>query len=513
MGRDSGKETFTRDILFFGLFTKALLYSTYFSTDFEVHRNWLALTHNLPISKWYYEKTSEWTLDYPPFFAWFEWSMSWFAGLFDPEMLRVDNLNHASPNTILFQRITVLVSELLLFAAVCRFLSSFGYSYRNKAIAALIYLSPGFYFIDHIHFQYNGFLFGILVFSLVEMMRGNVLLSGALFSALLNFKHIYLYLAPAYFAYILKTYCFTARPRKKGASYSFSFSNLIKMGLVVVGIFGISLGPFVYYGQLGQLAVRLFPFKRGLCHAYWAPNFWALYSFLDRMLIQWYKVLGVSLNSEALESATRGIVGDIAYGILPTPTAGHTFQLTFLTQLPFMVSLFRRPSPDRFVGAVVLCGFSSFLFGWHVHEKAILLVIIPYNLLFGKTRASDHFLVILSIAGYFSLFPLLIEIPETPVKLVIFGLWNAIVLGITWRGGLYKKAAKASYCRWSEVGYLCGAFLIQFYSSIAHPALFGASRYEFLPLMLTSIYCAVGVLYSWLGFSWVYLTSQRGFIY
>ncbi|KAI8147118.1 glycosyl transferase [Fennellomyces sp. T-0311] len=469
------------DLLIASTILKVLLIPAYRSTDFEVHRNWLAITHSLPISKWYIEKTSIWTLDYPPFFAWFEKFWSMFAQLADPAMLVVTNLEYASSQTVIFQRFTVIASELVLYWSLKRYIRYFGNDYVHWLVAASIFLHPGLLI-------YNGFLYGILILSIVEAKRGQLLMSGILFAALLNFKHIYLYMAPAYFVYLLKAYCFKTN---NDGGQSFSLQRFITLGGSVCGIFTLSIGPFIH--QLPALLGRLFPFTRGLCHAYWAPNFWALYAALDRCLIFVGKRLGWTMNVSALGSMTRGFVGDTQFAVLPDIQAIHTVILTLLAQLVVLQLLWRKPTFDNFLTSLTLCGFASFLFGWHVHEKAILIVLIPYSLMAANSKHHLRTFVMLSAAGIYSLYPLLFHAAETPIKVVYTVLWALVVVpGLAFA----MHTSVRSVLHPVEMLYLLGLVVLQVYTSVVHELLF--KGLEFLPLLLTSVYCGAGVMYGWL---------------
>lgn len=64
-------------ILFYTGLTFLFLNHSYISTDFYVHRNWLSITSNLPITSWYFDEVDDTnTPDYPPLFMFFEYGLS-----------------------------------------------------------------------------------------------------------------------------------------------------------------------------------------------------------------------------------------------------------------------------------------------------------------------------------------------------------------------------------------------------------------------------------------------------
>jgi alpha-1,3-glucosyltransferase len=57
-------------------------------------------------------------LDYPPFFAYFERFLAFFAYIVDPAIVKLDNLNYDAWSAVAFQRSTVIASELVLASAL-----------------------------------------------------------------------------------------------------------------------------------------------------------------------------------------------------------------------------------------------------------------------------------------------------------------------------------------------------------------------------------------------------------
>jgi alpha-1,3-glucosyltransferase len=224
-------------------------------------------------------------------------------------------------------RTTVLISELVLLLGVLRWvslrlptrtrwLSKLANEYRlakgpgsgrfDRIIGLSIALHPGFLILDSIHFQYNAFLFGLMVWSLVGAKESKPILCAGAFATLLMFKWVAVAWSPrlqagwrlgygvvGIFTYIkhlpgsstcsghiaslpavgigTKTDVLLSNQSYSTGS-TLNISSLTVIGTSTLVPFGLALGPFIYLGQMDQLGRRLFPFTRGLMHAYWAPK-------------------------------------------------------------------------------------------------------------------------------------------------------------------------------------------------------------------------------------------------
>ena len=108
--------------------------------------------------------------------------------------------------------------------------------------------------------------------------------SAATYAVLLNFKHIYLYSAPAFGIFYIRQLVLDEkiRPAKK-------IRNFVQLGLQTISITLLSFGPFLLSAnpveQLKQIGSRLFPFGRGIVHKPAAPNFWILYVEYDKYIL------------------------------------------------------------------------------------------------------------------------------------------------------------------------------------------------------------------------------------
>lgn len=144
--------------------------------------------------------------------------------------------------------------------------------------------------------------------------------------------------------------------------------------------------------------------------------------------------------------------------------------------------------------------YASFLFGYHVHEKAVLMIIIPMTFLAVQSVLYARVFIILSVAGHFALLPLLPEHAETPIKILVFLLFT--ISSISGLQILHSTRERPQFgipfMTWYETLYIYGLLPLFFYMIIGHWVLGHDKRLPFLPLLLTSLYCAFGVIWSWI---------------
>jgi alpha-1,3-glucosyltransferase len=458
--------------------TQSMLTSTGFQKppmfgDYEAQRHWMEITTQLPISQWYFHDLQWWGLDYPPLTAYHSWICGKIGALINPEWFALfSSRGSHDPTLKIFMRATVVVSEYLTYIpAVVIFVRRYsrlsGVATWSASLALIaILMQPATILIDHVHFQYNTVMLGFVVASMSSMLAGRDLWAAVFFVAALGFKQMALYYAFSVFAYLLGSCLF---PRLKLphlaaiATITVASFALLVLPLVVGALVDASRGidvlpdidsprpplplfPWLadyldtegpYYPvveQLVQMIHRIFPFARGLFEDKVA-NFWCALN----VLIKLKKYPAALLQRAALLA-------------------------TLVSIIPPNLVLFLRPRKDLLPLAFAATAWGFFLFSYQVHEKSVLLPLMPMTLLLagshGLNKTTRAWVGFANILGCWTMFPLLRRVDLSMPYSVLTLLW-AYLLGLPPTSlSLYFHDGGNTWTQWATLFIHGGFYLV-----------------------------------------------------
>lgn len=332
----------------------------------------------------------------------------------------------------LFMRASVIISEYSVYVPAVAILlrryvrrHSIPTWFSYVAIPAIL-LQPASILVDHGHFQYNTVMLGFVVATVESIEAERLLWACVFFVFALAFKQMALYYAPVIFTYLLGT-CLTPRLR---------LGRLLCIALVTVASFVILVAPFALFSgsnatagqlptppllenlpfsidrdsaiypsilQLAQIVHRIFPFSRGLFEDKVA-NFWcAAHTFYKLHVFPATQLQRLSLAA------------------------------TVTAALPSCITILFHPRRGLLPYALASCAWAFFLFSFQVHEKSVLLPLLPMTLLLGTggglSRPVRAWVGWANILGAVTMYPLLkrdgLAIPYAVMTL----LW-AYLLGL-----------------------------------------------------------------------------------
>lgn len=391
--------------------------------DFEAQRHWMEITTALPMEDWYKNTSSNdlqyWGLDYPPLTAYTSQAFGSIAHKLLPELVALsDSRGHESDSGKLFMRASVLLCDIVLyFPALLVFITAGqlskpkGTTKRLELIFALCIFSPALILIDHGHFQYNNVSIALALLGGSFILNGQHIFGSVFFCLSLNFKQMSLYYSPVFFFALLRK-CFEKRKRVKNnsssgivVSYLPSLLHLIVIGTTVIGSFAALWLPFCFSLSPGntcgatllQILARLFPFARGI--------------FEDKVSNLWY-TLSVIFEFRNIVDTTLLIRASVC--------------LTLVLLAPVGRDLLRKPlSQRRLCLSLVNSALAFFLASFQVHEKSLLLALVPATFLIPSNIPEVAWF---QFVGCMTMYPLLVKDGQTVPYFVMLILYGIILL-------------------------------------------------------------------------------------
>ncbi|KDP32946.1 hypothetical protein JCGZ_12977 [Jatropha curcas] len=425
--------------------------------DYEAQRHWMEITLNLPVKEWYHNSTSNdlsyWGLDYPPLTAYQSYVHGVFLRYFEPGSVSLfTSRGYESYLGKLLMRWTVLSSDaLIFFPAIFYFILVY---YRNCSSGrksdvawhiAIVLINPCLILIDHGHFQYNCISLGLTLGAVAAVLSQKNLVAAVLFCLSLNHKQMSAYFAPAFFSHLLGNCLKRKNP----------VLEILKLGLVVLGTFAIVWWPYLHSRDaVLEVLFRLAPFERGIYEDYVA-NFWCTTS----IVIKWKRLF----TTQSLKLLSLIV--------------------TILTCLPSMVQQIMAPSKRGFLYGLLNSSFSFYLFSFQVHEKSILLPLLPASLLAVELRGPFGLLMHYAL---FSMFPLLCRDQLIAPYIALYALFFLIYFTPGGRrdAKIHHSTMPTSLSLILAFFYLCSLVLHIIYLTIRPP-----EKYPFLFEAMIMLLC------------------------
>lgn len=428
--------------------------------DFEAQRHWMEMTINLPTSHWYFHDLEWWGLDYPPLTAYHSMLLGRIGSLVQPDWFALYlSRGLDSPELKVFMRASVLISEYLIYipaAIVCvRHMARIYHinAWESSIGLTAILLQPATILIDHGHFQYNTVMLGFVLATISSMLAGRPLWSCVYFVAALGFKQMALFYAPAVAAYLLgicifprinilrfmgiaivtvASFAILFVPLFLGTAYDTYRNILLPSDAALPPL--LSAIPFhidqkawyyPYLVQLLQSVHRIFPFARGL--------------FEDKVANIWCALHSSSIHK--LHNYSSTLLSRAALG------------LTLLSILPPCTLILFNPRRALTPLALATTAWGFFLCSYQVHEKNVLLPLLPMTLLLasegGMKSETRAWVGYANSLACWTMFPLLAR-DELRVPYMVLTLLWAYLLGLPPCSiALYLKGSDGSDLHWT----------------------------------------------------------------